>query len=277
MRTPNEHQAKKRFGQNFLHDKNIIQKIVASMSLKSTDKVLEIGPGLGALTVPLLEKLDALSVVELDRDLIDNLPNLPGADKLTIHAQDALKFDIATCVDASHPKPHSKPHSKLRLVGNLPYNISSPLIFHVLNYANIVQDMHFMLQKEVVERLAAPCGSSAYGRLSVMVQAQCKVSHLFNVSKHCFNPAPKVESAIVRLTPLAHPAYPIALADDFERLVKQAFAQRRKTLRNNLKHLLSDAQIEQAGINPSARPETLSVEQFVALTQQSVQQSAQHI
>lgn len=267
MRTPNEHQAKKRFGQNFLHDKNIIQKIVASMSLKPTDNVLEIGPGLGALTVPLLEKLNALSVVELDRDLIDNLPNLTGAEKLTIHAQDALKFDIATCVDSSHPNSHPK----LRLVGNLPYNISSPLIFHVLSYANIVQDMHFMLQKEVVERLCAPSGSGNYGRLSVMVQAQCKASHLFNVSKHCFNPAPKVESAIVRLTPLAQPAYPIEWANAFEQLVKHAFAQRRKTLRNNLKNTLTAGQIEQAGIDPSTRPETLSIEQFVALTRQLAQ------
>lgn len=250
------HQARKRFGQNFLHDQNIIQKIIASINLKRDDHVIEIGPGLGALTTPLLAKLDQLEVVELDRDLIPRLPSLPNGDRLLIHECDALKFDFASRAD-------SRP---LRIVGNLPYNISSPLIFHLLESAKFIQDMHFMLQKEVVERLAAPAAGSNYGRLSVAVQARCKVEHLFNVSKHCFQPAPKVESAIVRLTPYQQAAFDIRDWTLFDALVKQAFAQRRKTLRNNLKPILDASTIEACGIDPGCRPETLSIEQFACLS-----------
>lgn len=261
MNNPTEHQARKRFGQNFLHDQNIIQKIVASIHPQPADNLVEIGPGLGALTTPLLARVDAMEVVELDRDLIPKLPLLPNGDKLTVHAIDALKFNFGEEAFAGRDAD-----SQLRVVGNLPYNISSPLIFHLLSFSNSIKDMHFMLQKEVVERLAAAPNTSNYGRLSVVVQSRCKVEHLFNVSKHCFNPAPKVESAIVRLVPYQEPRYDIADPVQFEELVKQAFAQRRKTLRNNLKKVLSAEQIESCGINPGARPETLTVEEFAKLS-----------
>ena len=256
-----DHKARKRFGQNFLHDQNIIQKIVAAIHPKPSDCLVEIGPGLGALTTPLLARVDAMEVVELDRDLIPKLPFLPNGEKLTIHAMDALKFNFGELAFANR-----NADELLRVAGNLPYNISSPLIFHLLSFSGQIKDMHFMLQKEVVERLAAAPNTSNYGRLSVVVQSRCKVEHLFNVSKHCFNPAPKVESAIVRLTPYQEPKFNIKDPVQFEALVKQSFAQRRKTLRNNVKSILSDEQIESCGISPSTRPETLSVEQFALLS-----------
>lgn len=261
MNNPAEHQARKRFGQNFLNDQNIIRKIVAAIHPKPDDKLIEIGPGLGALTTPLLERVDAMEVVELDRDLVPKLPLLPNGEKLKIHAIDALKFNFSLSAFEGRDADEL-----LRVVGNLPYNISSPLIFHLLSFRGQIKDMHFMLQKEVVERLAAQPNSSNYGRLSVVVQSHCKVEHLFNVSKHCFTPAPKVESAIVRLTPYIEPPYNIQNVDNFEKIVKQAFAQRRKTLRNNLKGLLDAKQIESVSIDPSTRPETLSVTAFASLS-----------
>ncbi len=263
MNKPTEHKARKRFGQNFLHDANVIRKIVAAIQPRPEDCLVEIGPGLGALTTPLLARVAAMEVVELDRDLLPGLPLLPNGDKLTIHAADALKFDFARAAFAERPAGQ-----RLRIVGNLPYNISSPLIFHLLGFREQIQDMHFMLQKEVVERLAAPPGHSNYGRLSVMVQSCCKVEHLFNVSRHCFNPAPKVESAIVRLTPHRESPFAIASEEHFAALVKQAFAQRRKTLRNNLKGMLDSEQIARCDIDPGCRPETLDVAAFARLSQQ---------
>lgn len=250
-----KHQARKRFGQNFLHDQNIIQKIIAAISPKPEQAVVEIGPGLGAITFELLKIVNQLDVVEIDHDLAANLNNLEHyQNQLTVHQSDVLKFDFS-----------SLNKDALRIVGNLPYNISTPLCFHLLQYASQVSDMHFMLQKEVVERMAADVNTSAYGRLSVMMQYYCDVSLLFTVPPTAFHPKPKVESAIVRLVPYQNkPAQAndeAMLAD----LVKQAFAHPRKTLRNNLKSFCSLEKIESAGIEPSARPATLSVADYVNL------------
>lgn len=251
------HKARKRFGQNFLRDPSVIARIVASIAIKPDDNLVEIGPGQGAITGLLLEKANALNVVELDRDLIPILlaqfANNPG---FTIHQADALKFDFSELYEPQRP---------LRIVGNLPYNISTPLIFHLLSLGNKVADMHFMLQKEVVQRMAAPPGGKDYGRLSIMTQYHCQVAQLFNVPPECFVPQPKVESAIVRLVPRAEYK---ALAEDprlLDSLVSAAFQQRRKTLRNALKRWCSSEDLEALAINPGARPETISMADYVRL------------
>ena len=222
-----KHQHKKRFGQNFLQDETVIDRIVAVIALTADDHVVEIGPGLGALTKAILPHLNRLDVIEIDRDLILKLNKLADADsKLSIHLQDALKFDF---------KSLHKANQKLRIIGNLPYNISTPMIFHLLKQPQIIQDMHFMLQKEVVQRIAATPNSSRYGRLSVMVQYSCKVEALFTVPASAFYPVPKVESAIVRIAPYETP---LDIAKDFklfETLVREAFNHIRKTLQNALK------------------------------------------
>jgi 16S rRNA (adenine1518-N6/adenine1519-N6)-dimethyltransferase len=252
-----KHRPRKRFGQNFLHDPHIIRGIVAAIHPQPGERMVEIGPGLGALTAPLLAALGRLDVVELDRDLIPHLEQqFAGHGELTIHNTDALKFDFCSLSGEGEP---------LRIAGNLPYNISTPLIFHLIAQAHCIRDMHFMLQKEVVERLAAPPGGGDYGRLSIMVQYHCRVEKLFNVPPGAFNPPPKVDSAIVRLTPYREK--PVMVRDEaaLARLVAQAFAQRRKTLRNNLKRLLDASTIEALGIDPGRRPETLSLEEFARL------------
>ena len=251
------HRPRKRFGQNFLTDQNIIRGIVAAIAPKEGQRVVEIGPGRGALTLPLLEMLGAMDVVELDRDLIPVLRTVSATiGELRIHEADALKFDFAELADGG----------RLRVVGNRPSNISTPLLFHLIDQLPVVEDMHFMLQKEVVERMVAAPGGGDYGRLSVMIQYHCRAEKLFPVPPGAFFPSPKVESAIVRLTPHAEP--PVAVGDQavFAKLVRQAFAQRRKTLRNNLKGLLDAAAIESAGIDPSLRPERLTLTQFAALS-----------
>ena len=247
------HQARKRFGQNFLHDRHVIERIVAAIRPQATDTVVEIGPGLAALTRPLLERLPHLQVVELDRDLAARLRAEFPPERLTVHEGDALKFDFG----ALGPD--------LRIVGNLPYNISSPLLFHLADFAAQIRDMHFMLQKEVVWRMAAAPDTPDYGRLSVMLQAQFRVEKLFIVPPGAFTPAPKVDSAIVRLTPL--PANQVAWRDRerFATVVAQAFAMRRKTLRNNLKGLIAAEAMETLGIDPGRRAETLSVADFARL------------
>lgn len=250
-----EHKARKRFGQNFLHDRHVIDRIVRAIHPKAGERLVEIGPGLGALTLPLLQAAGRLEVVELDRDLIPKLEQqCIGQGDLIIHSADALKFDFCALAAGS----------KLRIAGNLPYNISTPLIFHLLEQAHCIDDMHFMLQKEVVDRLAAAPDSSDYGRLSVMVQYRCKVERLFLVPPGAFTPAPKVDSAIVRLEPYVTPPVEVD-AGALEKLVAQAFSQRRKTLRNTLKGLLDAATIEAAGIDPQRRAETLSLQEFAAL------------
>ena len=247
------HQARKRFGQNFLHDRHVIERIVAAIRPQPTETLVEIGPGLAALTRPLLERLPHLHVVELDRDLAARLRAEFSPERLTVHEGDALKFDFGTL------------GPDLRVVGNLPYNISSPLLFHLAAFAAHIRDMHFMLQKEVVWRMAAAPDTPDYGRLSVMLQAQFRVEKLFIVPPGAFTPAPKVDSAIVRLTPL--PAAEIAWSnrERFATVVAQAFAMRRKTLRNNLKGLITSEAMEAIGIDPGCRAETLSVTDFARL------------
>ena len=250
------HTPRKRFGQNFLHDARVIQRIVSAIAPKENEPVLEIGPGQGALTQALLVYQPQLTAVELDRDLVTLLQEKFAAEiNFSLCAGDALKFDLTSL----SPAPHS-----LRVVGNLPYNISTPLLFHLLQQREWIRDMHFMLQKEVVQRLAAEPGGKDYGRLSVMAQYYCHVSHLFDVPPGSFFPPPKVMSAIVRLQPRT----PATLAKDeqlLSTLVNTAFQQRRKTLRNTLKTIASEAQILAANIKPDARAETLSVSDFVHL------------
>ncbi len=255
-----QHRPRKRFGQNFLRDAQVIARIVDAIAPQRGDRMVEIGPGLGALTAPLLARLDALEVVELDRDLAARLrlqacSGAAQCGELRVHEADALRFDFAALAG----------DGPIRVVGNLPYNISTPLIFHLLSFGGCIRDMHFMLQREVVERLAAAPGGRDYGRLSVMAQYHCAVAPLFGVPPGAFEPPPKVESAIVRLRP--HPRPPVDVGDAalFAELVAQAFGQRRKTLRNNLRGLLDAAAIAACGIDPGRRAETLSLADFAAL------------
>ncbi len=253
------HQARKRFGQNFLHDDAIISRIISGINPRAGDRMVEIGPGLGALTEHLLDSLDGkLQVVELDRDLVPILRtqffNYP---ELQIHEADALKFDFDQLCDAEHP---------LRVVGNLPYNISTPLIFHLLSNITHLKDMHFMLQKEVVERMAAVPGESNYGRLGIMTQYYCRVQPLFIVAPEAFKPAPKVESAIVRLVPHATLPFPVDSIERLQNLVRMAFTKRRKTLRNALAGVVPPEALEQLNIDSGLRPENLSLEQFTQLS-----------
>ena len=255
MGNPPLHRARKRFGQNFLQDENVLQELVAAINPQPDDLLVEIGPGKGALTFPLLEKLKQLVVIELDRDLIAALKN--HSERLQIINIDALRFDFSTLAKGPHT---------LRVTGNLPYNISTPLIFHCLEQAEYIRDMHFLLQKEVVDRLSATPGSKVYGRLSVMAQYYCSVEKLFEVGREAFKPAPKVTSAFVRIIPYDQLPYP---ADDlrrFNQLVQQAFSQRRKTLRRSLNSLCDSATFEAAGIDSGLRPEQLSVADFVKLS-----------
>ncbi|MGY8861047.1 MAG: 16S rRNA (adenine(1518)-N(6)/adenine(1519)-N(6))-dimethyltransferase RsmA [Pseudomonadales bacterium] len=262
--TPKKHQARKRFGQNFLHDQGIIRHIVACIRPKPEQHIVEIGPGLGAITEHLLATAGHLDVVELDRDLLPYLRIAFASygDNLRIHEADALQFDFR-----SLSKDNSNtPKELLRIVGNLPYNISTPLIFHLLSYTDLIADMHFMLQKEVVLRLAAGAGTNNYGRLSIMAQYFCRVDNLFEVPPEAFDPRPKVDSAIVRMAPYTDLPHTANDFKHFESLVKSGFAQRRKTLRNNLKGIANDEQLQSLGIDPSIRPERLSVGDFVAIS-----------
>ncbi|WP_019604465.1 16S rRNA (adenine(1518)-N(6)/adenine(1519)-N(6))-dimethyltransferase RsmA [Teredinibacter turnerae] len=258
-RGPNlQHQAKKRFGQNFLQDQGVINAIVRAVHPQEGDNLVEIGPGQGAITGLLLEHCPNLQVIELDKDLIPGLlAQFAKFRGFKIHQTDALNFDFSRLSSTEHP---------LRIVGNLPYNISTPLIFHLLSFREQVRDMHFMLQKEVVERLAASPGEKNYGRLSIMAQYFCQVENLFEVPPECFIPAPKVDSAIVRLVP--HKELPVKAHNmaRFETLVKTAFAQRRKTLRNSLKSFEIDFASIDVKIDLAQRAENLSLEQYVNLS-----------
>ncbi len=250
-----KYKTKKRFGQHFLHDHHVIQKLIYEINPKATENFVEIGPGLGALTFPLLDNIDLLNVVEIDRDVIKRLEGRNNP-KLIIHSVDALTFDFDELADKL----------PLRVVGNLPYNISTPLIFHLLESASKIKDMHFMLQNEVVKRISAESGSKTYGRLSVMVQYYCKTEYLFFVGPESFDPPPKVDSAILRLTPWINKPVIAINEKGLSALVTQAFSMRRKTLRNNLKKIISSEQIESLAIDPSLRAEMLSVEDFVKLS-----------
>ena len=251
-----KHIARKRFGQNFLIDAQVIGGIVAAIAPQRDDLVVEIGPGLGALTAPLLDRLDHLHVVEIDRDIVARLQQRFSADRLSIHAGDALAFDFGELAPAGR---------KLRVVGNLPYNISTPLLFHLARFADRVYDMHFMLQKEVVERMVAEPDSADYGRLSVMLQYRFVMDWLLDVPPESFDPAPKVDSAVVRLIP--RDPGDLAAHDEarFAALVAAAFSQRRKMLRNTLKGIVDDALFTQLDIAPTARAEALSVADYVRL------------
>lgn len=251
------HTARKRFGQNFLHDAYIIDQIVSAINPQVGQHMVEIGPGLGALTEPVCELIEQLTVVELDRDLAARLRTHPFiANKLNIIESDALKFDFSQLLRDEQP---------LRVFGNLPYNISTPLMFHLFSFADKVQDMHFMLQKEVVNRLAASPGNKNYGRLSVMAQFHCKIMPVLQVPPGAFNPPPKVDSAVVRLIP--HRTKPVQVDSEeaLHKICAQAFNQRRKTIRNSLKDSLSEAQIAGLGIDPNLRAENLSLQQFAQL------------
>ncbi|MEE9357438.1 16S rRNA (adenine(1518)-N(6)/adenine(1519)-N(6))-dimethyltransferase RsmA [Candidatus Vondammii sp. HM_W22] len=252
------HKARKRFGQNFLHDPSIISRIVRSIAVKPADYLVEIGPGRGAITKELLALNKKLIAIELDRDLVHPLAEMcADLGELEIVNTDALKFDFCSLATENEP---------LRLIGNLPYNISTPILFHLLEHSYCVHDMHFMLQKEVVDRMAAEPGSKIYGRLTVMLQALCKIEHLFDIGPGAFKPAPKVNSSFVRLVPHRTPLYPVDDKVFFARMITAAFSQRRKTLRNSLRELAGTHLMEEAGIDPCLRAERLALEDFVKLS-----------
>jgi 16S rRNA (adenine1518-N6/adenine1519-N6)-dimethyltransferase len=261
-----EHRPRKRFGQNFLHDATVIDRIAAAVHAQEHQHLVEIGPGQGALTAALISSGCALDVIELDRDLV---PGLLAAFSLRpgfrLHQADALDFDF-TALHSPTPSPAGAEEPPLRVVGNLPYNISTPLIFKLLQHCALIRDMHFMLQLEVVQRLAAAPGSKHWGRLGIMAQYLCKVEQLFEVPPHAFTPAPKVQSAIVRLTPWQQSPWPACDQAQLRAVVKAAFAHRRKTLRNNLKAIIDSTQLEALGIDPGARAETLQLTQFIEIT-----------
>jgi 16S rRNA (adenine1518-N6/adenine1519-N6)-dimethyltransferase len=250
-----KHVARKRFGQNFLTDKHVLNDIIEAINPLRGETMVEIGPGLAAMTALLLKELGHMHVVELDRDLVARLEKAYPPERLTVHAGDALKFDFGAI-----PVQEG---AKLRVVGNLPYNISSPLLFHLAEFAHLVEDQHFMLQKEVVERMVAEPGTKAYGRLSVMLQWRYDMAMMFVVPPTAFDPPPQVESAIVRMVPTRQQLP--ADAATLEAVVLKAFSQRRKVIRNCVAGMFTEQQLVEAGIDPGVRPETVSLEQYVAL------------
>ena len=252
------HKARKRFGQNFLHDHNIIFNILSNIQARAGEHWIEIGPGLGAITEPLLEEKITLDVVELDRDLVKFLEDkFKDKKNFHIHSADALNFDFAALAENDQ---------KLRIIGNLPYNISTPLLFHLLESAYCIEDMHFMLQKEVVDRICAEPGSKKYGRLSVMIQYYCETELVFDVPPESFDPIPKVMSAIVKLTPYQQPPVEIDNIEKLNKVVTTAFSQRRKTIRNSLKTLMTEEQILALGIDSTLRAESISLSEFALLS-----------
>jgi 16S rRNA (adenine1518-N6/adenine1519-N6)-dimethyltransferase len=250
------HKPRKRFGQNFLQKQTVIDDILHAIGPRPDDLMVEIGPGLGALTTPLAKALKQLHVIELDRDIVKMLQEKHAGGNIVIHEGDALKFDFASL------------GKNLRVVGNLPYNISTPLLFHLAEHIESVRDIHAMLQKEVVERMVAAPDTSAYGRLSVALQYRFEMEKVLDVGPDAFYPQPKVESAVIRMTPRDKDAHGEPVARDealFARIVTTAFSQRRKTLRNTLRNVLELADFEALGIDPTARAETLSVSDFVRI------------
>jgi 16S rRNA (adenine1518-N6/adenine1519-N6)-dimethyltransferase len=250
-----QHQPRKRFGQHFLHDQATIERILAAINAQPGQHIIEIGPGKGVLTISLLERVGEMDVVELDRDLVNYLTTrCQETGTLRIHSADVLKFDF------------SQFPADLRIVGNLPYNISTPLLFHLLDYKDHIKDMLFMLQREVVERICSAPGSRSYGRLSVMLQYHYEVDQLFTIGPYAFSPVPRIESTMIRLRPWSEPRYQQTDMKVFSRIVKTAFAQRRKTLRNALKGIVSASQLREINIAPSSRAEILPIEAYVLLT-----------
>ena len=257
MQNSLKHHARKRFGQNFLQDLRVIDRIIHSITPKTEDKLIEIGPGMGALTAPLLKACPNLQAIEIDRDLIPGLlVQFAKYPSFKIHREDALTFDFSKLTN----------QKTLRIVGNLPYNISTPLIFHLLSFQHLIRDMHFMLQHEVAERLTAKPGNKHHGRLSLMVQYYCQIDYLFAVPPECFIPKPKVNSAIVRMIPYQTLPHPADNYEHLKQLISTVFQQRRKTLSNSLKPLLSKDLIEKLPIDLRLRPENLSLEDYVKLS-----------
>jgi 16S rRNA (adenine1518-N6/adenine1519-N6)-dimethyltransferase len=253
------HRPRKRFGQNFLHDPVVIRRVVEAVDPHPGDHLVEIGPGQAALTIPLLQAVGSMDAIEIDRDLAPYLQERCAPyGSLVVHNVDALKFDFRTL---------KTDERRLRIVGNLPYNISTPILFHLLESRDVITDMHFMLQKEVVARMAAGPGSRTYGRLSVMLQAWCEVTRLFDIGPGAFNPPPKVDSSIVRLVPRPDDEVDIADPGRFAEVVRLAFGQRRKTLRNNLKGVLNAEEIAALEIDPGCRAETLHIADFKRLAE----------
>jgi 16S rRNA (adenine1518-N6/adenine1519-N6)-dimethyltransferase len=251
------HRARKRFGQHFLHDEHIIELILRAINPQPGDNLVEIGPGQGALTYPLLQRCKDLIAIELDRDLVPVLQRESKAyGNLEVINADILEFDLASLGE----------DKKFRLVGNLPYNISTPLMFHMLESMSLIEDMHFMVQKEVALRMVAGPGNNNYGRLSVMLQYRCQSQYLFDVGPGSFSPPPKVDSAVVRMTPLAEPAHDIGDEKIFSAIVQAAFGQRRKTISNSLRSQVSRDSISACGIDPSLRAENLTIGDFARLS-----------
>jgi len=246
---------RKHLGQHFLNDRNIIRKIIRVIDVQPGEHLVEIGPGRGALTRALLERGVPLDVIEIDRELAAELPRVLPATQLRVHCADALKFDFSS-LGGTTP---------LRLVGNLPYNISTPLLFHLLGFSALFRDLHVMLQKEVVDRIIAGPGSKTYGRLSLAVQARCSAERLFNISPGCFTPPPKVDSAFLHLVPQPPGRLPIRSLSDFDLVVTRAFGMRRKRLANALKGTLDEAAIRSADVDPGLRAEQLDLHSFIRL------------
>ena len=246
---------RKRFGQNFLNDQDIIEKIIAILKPQKRDSIVEIGPGKGALTVPIIRFVEKIDVIEIDKNLVNLLERTIDKKNLTIHESDALKFNYAQLN-----------HTNLRIIGNLPYNISTPLLFHLLSFKSIIKDMLFMLQKEVADRICAKYGTKQYGRLSVIMQYYCNVESILMIGPEAFYPKPKVNSTIIKITPRQKPKYQLFNEKCFETIVREAFSQRRKTLRNGLKNYLDEAHIQKLGIPSNERAENLEVKDFVALS-----------
>jgi 16S rRNA (adenine1518-N6/adenine1519-N6)-dimethyltransferase len=248
------HRPRKRFGQHFLKDPGVIDAIIQTVGATKSDTVVEIGPGLGAITRSLAAHAGTLHAIELDRDLIAQLRHeYAAAANVTVHEADALRFDYSSLGES------------LRIVGNLPYNISTPLLFHLLNYRDRIVDMHFMLQKEVVDRMAASPGSKSYGRLGIMLGCHFQIDALFDVGKEAFDPPPNVTSAVVRLAPLPAGTYVINDEERLSKLVATAFSQRRKTIRNSLRKVVDESQLVDVGIDPGLRPEAISIADYVRL------------
>ena len=251
------HKARKRFGQNFLHDEHVIEGIVRAIGPKEGENLLEIGPGLGAITEPVAELTDKLNVVELDKDLAERLLTHPFmGKKLNLYQADALQFDFNQVID---------PERKLKVFGNLPYNISTPLLFHLYEFLDGIENMHFMLQKEVVNRMCAAPNSKAYGRLSIMTQYYCKTIPVIEVPPTAFIPAPKVDSAVIRLVPKPHDERNQANPATLNRVCQEAFNQRRKTLRNSLSNIMTVDDMVALEIDPTRRAENLSLQQYIKI------------
>ncbi len=250
------HRTRKRFGQHFLHDQAILQRVEQAIRPKPTDQIVEIGPGLGALSRYLIDSAEKIRAIEIDRDLIEPLERRFG-EKISIYNSDALTFDFCTL---------ARRDKRLRIVGNLPYNISTPLLFRLFEQQHCIEDMHFMLQQEVVDRLVATPGRKNYGRLSIMAQYYCHAESLFHVPPEAFNPPPMVHSATIRLIPRSKPRVEVSDLNRFEGVIRQAFSQRRKTIRNTLKKMISKEQLIQLGVDPALRPEQLGIEQYARIS-----------